>query len=258
MGDTFNLLHFTDPHLFADRAGVMRGVCTLETLNATVDAARSQHWPPDAIVVTGDIAQDESRGAYRLFRECFTGLGVPVYCLPGNHDNVGFMRELLDDPPFQFCGHLEHRHWIVPMLNTHRPGKASGALDDDELQRLTRLLARYPDRHFLVALHHHPVPTGSRWLDTVPLRNADDLFAITNGAEQVRCLLWGHVHQESRERHGRLLMLATPSTCSQFARHSDDFALDTGRPPAYRWLRLSADGSIDTAVSWCGTAPGVA
>ena len=258
MGKTFNLLHFTDPHLFADRDGVMRGVCTLRTLTATVGAARDQHWPPDAILVTGDIAQDETRGAYRLFHETFAGLGVPVYCLPGNHDNVDLMRELLDDPPFQFCGHLARGNWVVTMLSTNRPGKASGRLAETELRRLRMLLERYPDKHFLLALHHHPVPTGSRWLDTVPLRNPEDLFAIVDTTRQVRCLLWGHVHQEQDERRGDLRLLATPSTCSQFSPHSEDFALDSARPPGYRWLQLSGDGGIATAVSWCGTATTVA
>ncbi len=44
-------------------------------------------------------------------------------------------------------------------------------------------------------------------------------------------------------------MMSTPSTCAQFLPNSDDFALDS-RPPGYRWLELSSDGSISTRVLW--------
>jgi Icc protein len=42
-------------------------------------------------------------------------------------------------------------------------------------------------------------------------------------------------------------ILATPSTCSQFKPHSDEFATDE-TPPAWRTLTLHADGSIETRV----------
>ncbi|MGK0418993.1 MAG: Icc protein [Halopseudomonas sp.] len=43
-------------------------------------------------------------------------------------------------------------------------------------------------------------------------------------------------------------MLASPSTCVQFAAHSENFATDE-RAPGYRWLRLFDDGQVETAVS---------
>jgi Icc protein len=60
--------------------------------------------------------------------------------------------------------------------------------------------------------------------------------------------LWGHVHQElERDRNGMLLM-ASPSTCVQFAPGQKNFKLDD-MAPGYRWLRLHPDGRIETAVS---------
>lgn len=247
----FQLLHFTDPHLFADRTGVMRGVCTFDTLSHALARAQQRHWPADAIIVTGDIAQDESREAYQVFKDTFSTLGVPVYCLPGNHDNVIYMQEVLNDPPFQYCGHIDTGAWLIPLLSSHRPGKASGHLAAVELTRLATLLRNNPDKNVLVALHHHPVLSGSRWLDTVTLRNPDELFTAISGHKSVRGLLWGHIHQVFDQRHEQLALLATPSTCSQFLAHSDTFALDEKHPPAYRWLKLYDDGTLATAIEWC-------
>ncbi|MDH3646323.1 MAG: metallophosphoesterase [Gammaproteobacteria bacterium] len=249
----YRLLQFTDPHLFADRAGEMRGVRTLDTLMATISTAQQQHFPADAVLVSGDIAQDESRGAYRLFRECFASLGLPVFCLPGNHDAPAYMQELLTEDPFYYCGSITLGDWLIPMLNTNNPGDAGGMLEKDELDGLSRLLAASRDKNVLICMHHHPISSGSRWLDTVPLRNAAELWAIVEQYSNVRCMLWGHVHQAYESRQNGMLLLATPSTCRQFLPEVHYFALDEDSPPAYRWLDLHPDGTIVSAIKWCGT-----
>jgi len=43
--------------------------------------------------------------------------------------------------------------------------------------------------------------------------------------------------------------MGTPSTCMQFAQDTDEFQVDE-RPPAYRWIELGADGSVETGVEW--------
>ena len=247
----YRLLQFTDPHLFSDRAGEMRGVCTYDTLIATLDEAQEQHWPADAILVTGDIAQDESRGAYGVFREIFNDFGTPVYCIPGNHDSPAYMRELLTEEPFHYCDNLSLGNWLVPMLDTNNPGDAGGILEPHQLTALTDLLVANGDKHVLVCMHHHPISSGSRWLDTVPLRNAAELWMIVEQHPNIRCLLWGHVHQAYESRQNGMLLLATPSTCRQFLPKVDNFALDEESPPAYRWLDLHPDGTIVSAINWC-------
>ena len=50
-----------------------------------------------------------------------------------------------------------------------------------------------------------------------------------------------------KERNGVRLM-ASPSSCIQFAPNSRDFRMDD-QPPGYRWLELAPDGGIETGVS---------
>ena len=50
------------------------------------------------------------------------------------------------------------------------------------------------------------------------------------------------------EQRGDLRLLASPSTCVQFAPGSEEFQVDRSAP-GYRWLRLHADGRLDTGVS---------
>lgn len=246
------LLHITDTHLHASPEGRMRGVCTDETLRAVLDRALGDGDQPDAIVATGDLVQDETRAGYERLRELLSACGLPVYCLPGNHDQLEAMLAVLDEAPFQVCGEARLGSWSLLLLNSHFRGADGGWLAPAELQRVADALARNDANHYLICLHHQVLPMGSRWLDGVGLSNADDLVEILDGHKRVRGVVWGHVHQASDRRRQGVRFLSSPSTCAQFLPNSDDFVLDD-RPPGFRWLNLYANGRIDTKVVWLET-----
>ena len=83
------LTQFTDPHLYGKESECLRGVPTLPALTQAIAHARARDWPPDAVLVTGDLVQDDPAG-YPHFRREFGALGLPVLCLPGNHDEPRF------------------------------------------------------------------------------------------------------------------------------------------------------------------------
>jgi len=243
------ILHITDPHLHARRDARLRGVATDDTLVATLAHALAGARRPDVVLATGDLVQDETRAGYERFRELLGSLDLPVYCLPGNHDDPALMREVLAAAPFQYCGVAERGPWSLVMLNSFAQNDDGGVLAPGEIDLLEWTLARGRSSHYLIALHHQPVPMGSLWLDSVPLRNADEFLAVCDRHSAIRAIVWGHVHQASdRERRG-VRLLSTPSTCAQFRPASDRFAIDT-RPPGYRWIDLHADGSMDTTEVW--------
>jgi 3',5'-cyclic-AMP phosphodiesterase len=246
------LLQLTDLHLYGAAAGALRGVVTWPALEGAIAHALAHRSPWDALLITGDLVQDDPAG-YDRVRVLFGSSDVPVYCIPGNHDEPVAMRAALAEPPFQVGGTALLGGWQLVMLDSYLQGMASGRLSDDELARLDAALASHPDRHALVCLHHHPVRMGSRWLDRVGLENADALFAVLDRHSQVRTLLWGHVHQAYDGRRQGVRLLATPSTCAQFQPGSDGFAIDP-RPPAYRWLDLHDDGRVETGVEWVDEA----
>ena len=227
----------------------MRGVATWDTFQSVVDHIAAQEDRVDAILATGDLVQDETRAGYELFRAALAPLNVPVLAIPGNHDDPAIMRDVLDAAPFRVNGTVNLQSWSLIMLDSFVAGQVSGRLGRAELERLCHELQANNGNHALICLHHHPLPMGSRWLDSVALDNADELLAIVDAAPRVRGVLWGHVHQASdRDRDG-VRMLSTPSTCSQFLPHRDEFALDD-RPPGYRRLELRADGTIETEIVW--------
>jgi len=246
------LVQITDTHLFADAAGRLRNVPSLPALEATLAAAADDIRGADAILATGDLVQDDP-GGYPTFRRAFAALGKPVLCIPGNHDDAPALAAGLSGAPFQVGGHVDFPGWRVVLLDSSVPRRAAGHLAEAELNRLDATLAATPDRHALIALHHHPVAMQSEWLDSVALENADDFFQVLDRHPQVHAIVFGHVHQAFEAVRRRVRILGTPSTCAQFLPRARTFAVDS-LPPAWRTLELHADGRVVTDVAWLSDA----
>lgn len=242
------LLQLTDTHLSGRPGGRVRGVATRATAARCLADAKKRHPDAQALLLTGDLVHDNESG-YRELRKLFAGAGLPVLCLPGNHDEAAVLRRELAGEPFRHSVAERLGAWQVVLLDSTVAGENHGHLAADELGRLDAALAADGARHALVCLHHHPVPHGSRWLDEVMLDNADEFFAVLARHRRVRGVAWGHTHQPFDGERDGLRLMGTPSTCMQFAQASEDFAVDD-RPPAYRWLELGDDGAIATDIEW--------
>jgi 3',5'-cyclic-AMP phosphodiesterase len=241
------ILQITDPHLYGSATGRLRGVETHSSLIAVLDDAFARVPDYAAVLVTGDLVQDDVSG-YLRFRSTFGNLSKPVLCIPGNHDQPEAMRKELNCAPFQICGTHEVDGWQFIMLDSYDPGHVGGRLRAAELARLDAAL-RSSSKHAMVCLHHHPVAMASRWLDTVGLAEPDAFWRVIDSHAHVRAVVWGHVHQEYEGRRGEVRLFGTPSSGAQFLPKSDRYAVDS-RPPAYRRFDLQADGRIDTGVHW--------
>jgi 3',5'-cyclic-AMP phosphodiesterase len=255
-GPDLQLVQITDTHLFGDPAARLRGVASLPALRATLELARTDIAQAEAILLTGDLVQDDATG-YANVREAFAPLGRPVLTIAGNHDLKGPLRAALSAPPFHIDGHHDHGAWRIVMLDSSVEGRAAGELAPAELGRLEAALAGAGGRHVLVCLHHHPVSLDSRWLDQVALQNSRAFFSVIDRHPCVRGIVFGHVHQAHDSLRGDVRILGTPSTCAQFLPGSDRFQVDP-RPPAYRQLVLRANGAIGTRLNWlAGYASGL-
>jgi len=248
------IAQITDTHLYADPHGQLLGLNTRHCLKQVVDLALSTQ-APELVIASGDLAHDGSAQAYRHLHTCFSRLGVPIYCLPGNHDEAVVLRanseggRLLSNRSICIGG------WLLLFLDSTVAGSDGGHLTEKELDELDTALASNPDLPALVCLHHQPVNIGSRWLDTMAVDNPEAFFGIIDRHPQVRAVIWGHVHQTFEQQRNGVRLLSAPSTCIQFLPGSEEFAVDM-IPPGYRWLELYPDGTFKTGVARLRMIPG--
>ena len=246
--EEINLVQLTDMHIAADPDELLAGINTTDTLLDVIDAV-NRHENLDLALLTGDLANDPCVEVYEKLAGILRRVELPAYCLAGNHDDPVLMERLLNRANASTANFLTGGTWAIILLNTHKPGTDGGCLPATELSCLEVALERSRDKHVLVCLHHHPVSIRSPWMDAMALENSEALFQALERHDNVRGLLWGHVHQEfSMTRNGALL-LGSPSTCVQFRPQSAQPGIDA-RPPAYRTLTLAADGAIRTRVHW--------
>lgn len=243
---TLRVLQVTDTHLYADPVGKLLGINTLDSFRRVLQHFRHHHWPLDLMLATGDLVHDASPRGYEVIAGLLAEFDVPVFCLPGNHDKPAVMREHLQAQQVTTATINDHAAWRFVMLDSVIPNEEGGHLRDDELAALDAALAS-TDRHVLVCMHHQPVDVGSAWIDTMTIDNPDPLFAIIDRHPHVRGVLWGHVHQTFDAMRNGVRLMASPSTCVQFAPGSDTFQVDE-EPPGFRLLALLPDGSIFSEV----------
>lgn len=237
----------TDTHLFADVDRQLIGVPTAESLTAVVEKLQKLLPQPDLLLLTGDLSQDGTPKAYDRLQSLLSPLNLPVYWLPGNHDNLEVMEQSLTHPLFLPDKSFQSGGWQFVLLSSLVPGRVYGELAPSTLTWLDYQLQNAPDRPTIVSLHHPPFQVHSDWLDTSILQNPADLFTVLDRHPQVKLVLFGHIHQEFVHERRGVYYLGTPSTSIQFAPESRDFSLDQEKP-GFRLLKLYSDGTWETQV----------
>ena len=241
------ILQITDMHLFEDPNSTLLGVNTEQSFLATLEKAKSESWPPDLIFFTGDISQDSTEAAYTRLIEHISPLNIPCYTLPGNHDIPQILSATLNKPPLFSQAFLHTENWLFAFLDSATPNEEGGTLKDHEVVALEKEIQQHPDKNVLICLHHQVIEVGSEWLDTMLTVNTSSLFDLMKNTPAIKGIIHGHAHQEFESIIGSIPIWGCPSTCFQFAPHSKEFALGN-EAPGYRWLKLTDNGKIETAV----------
>lgn len=242
-----NVLQLTDSHLFAEDEGSLLGVNTAASFKAVLSSILNQEQPIDFIIMTGDISQDYSLGSYQRFARMISVLNVPVFFVPGNHDDGPLMYRVFQDYGVNTHRSLICKNWHFVFLNSEVYGVPHGWIERSELSYLKEKVEQYPYLNTVVVVHHLPLLVNSRWLDTQTMHNQEDFNGFVSRYPNIKLVLSGHVHQEFDRYHNNIRYIATPSTSIQFEPLSQDFALDL-QGPGWRYLQFDNNGTIDSQV----------
>lgn len=234
-------------HLFQDVNTRLLGVNTWDSFSAVLALAQKQHPKPDMMLLTGDLAQDESMQAYQHLTQSLGVYQCPKYGIPGNHDNESYLIEVFHEHHMQGNRQIIIDQWNIILLNTQEVGEVEGLLSDEQLNFLDHCLGEYPEHHTLIFMHHPPVKVGSAWLDRLMLSNAEAFWKVLDPFHHVKGIICGHVHQESFTEKKGIKIYTSPSTCFQFARNQDKFGVEP-LLPGYRMVWIDQNGSFETKV----------
>ncbi len=242
-----SILQISDTHLLAESEDKMLGIATEKYFVRVLEQAFAEQRHYDLVLVTGDLTQTPTVQSYQRIANYLAQSGIPVRCLPGNHDNLSLMQQILNTATLSCRPHAVFEQWQVILLNSQIVGDAGGRLLPQELKFLENCLQQYPEHFAMVATHHHCVPTQSEWMDTMMIENSHEFLELVQRYPQVKVITTGHIHQELDVQTSGFRILGNPSTFFQFTPFSPDFSLDE-TAPGYRQFLLYPDGSLSTEV----------
>ena len=243
------LVQLSDPHIGAGWGGGDPEATLADVVAAVCAVAPA----PDAVVVSGDLADHAQDAEYRRLAELLAPLPAPIHVLAGNHDDREAIRRHFGVPgtgaePVQYS--IELGALRVVALDSTDPGRPGGRLDDERLAWLDAELALAPDTATVVAVHHPPLRSGLPWADAIGLPLADSsAFAVVLARHaQVRRVIAGHVHRSLLAALDGCAVLAAPSTYAQAKLGLDSDVLAFGAEPPGFAVHALVEGELVSHV----------
>ena len=187
------IAHLSDPHLIAD-GGLHYGVVdNVANLRRALDRLAAVRPAPQALVFTGDLADQAAPDAYATLRSIVepaaAEMGAIVVWTMGNHDErAPFAAGLFDsaDDGFQDRVHEVDGLRIVA-LDTSVPGYHHGELRPEQLAWLADVLATPAEHGTLLAMHHPPLPLPMlRAAELIELHDQQALADVIAGTRRAR------------------------------------------------------------------------
>lgn len=215
------LCQISDLHIKTPGALSYRIVDAAAALRACVDHILGLRQRPDAVVVTGDLTDFGRKEEYAHLRELLAPFSMPVYLLPGNHDDREALRAAFPDHAYlrQTSPFIQYAVDVAPLrilaLDTTIPLESGGALDEPRLAWLSARLEEARDRPVVILMHHPPFRTGIGHMDEIGLVDAAPLEAIVRRHPNVERILCGHLHRPIEVRFGGTIASTCPSPAHQ-------------------------------------------
>jgi 3',5'-cyclic AMP phosphodiesterase CpdA len=261
------LAQLTDPHIREPGKLAYGRIETAPYLREAVRTLLRLRQRPAAVVVTGDLTDFGRPAEYAHLARLLQPLDMPVYLLPGNHDNREQLRNGFPqhaylhangsgNAPIHYTAHIGGLRMLA--LDTSVPGQSHGALDEAQLQWLDRELTAGNDEPVIVAMHHPPFRTLIGHMDRIGLlQGADALEDIIARHRNVERIICGHVHRAVDVRFGGTIASIGPSPAHQVCLDlvPDAASAWTLEPPAFR-LHALHDGKVITHLAYIGEFDG--
>ena len=230
------LAQLSDPHIRHGDDAPDRAFAAAVAAVAALDPA------PDAVLVSGDLADTGDPREYARVRELLAPLPMPYHVLPGNHDNVPELEKVFGPAEYAVeVGDLR----LVAIDSTIPGGPGDGRIPVDRIaSHLTN------GKPTIVAMHHAPLVTGVRPMDAlgVPREDREALAELLRRHPEVKRIVTGHLHRTIVGAIGGVPIFTCPGVHLQLALDFTGGEIDSNDDPPGYALHLLLDGEVTSHV----------
>ena len=243
------IVQITDLHITRDIGNIKNNCKQYLTMSNTLKHIKEHYPQVKDIVITGDLSNDYSQESYVVIKDLLKIYAFDIFILPGNHDSLDCIQAICDNQISTKSIDLRPFNILTYNFDTHVPGKINGHLKRTQIDELKNKLNSNASIDKIIIFTHHPVAKiNSKWIDKHICENSDELLELMLSHDNKEFKIFsGHVHQEFDYKKNNIEFFTTPSTCYQFKKQSEDFALEDNLSYGYRVIELH-DNNIKTKV----------
>jgi 3',5'-cyclic AMP phosphodiesterase CpdA len=260
----FLIAQISDMHIKAKGKLSYRVVDTERFLRQAIEHIKNLKQRPDIVVATGDLTDFGKPEEYALLREILGELGLPLYMIPGNHDERANMRAAFPEHAYlrqqeEFIQYaIEDLPIRIVALDTVVPEQSGGLLCEKRLGWLAATLRARQEAPTIILMHHPPFRTLIGHMDGIGLEGASAFKCVLANHPQVKAVLCGHLHRPIETVWRGILMSTSPSPAHQVTL---DLSPDAPscfmmEPPAIRLHAWTADEGWLSHTSYIGRFDG--
>jgi 3',5'-cyclic AMP phosphodiesterase CpdA len=259
---THVIAHISDTHFLGGERPLYGSVDTDANLAIALEQLERSGASPEAIVITGDLADLAEPDAYDRLKAQFEPvaqrMGAQIIWVMGNHDErPPFAKAFFGAETTEPLDRVYHVGGLrIIALDSTVPGYHHGELTDGQLDWLRNELATPAADGTLIALHHPPIPTPIEIMAIIELQEQDRLAAVIRGTD-VRGILAGHLHYSTSGMFAGIPVSVASATCYAIDNSGEPGSLvgrDAGQ--AFNLVHLYEDSVVHTIVPLT-TAPQV-
>jgi len=214
------LIQVTDTHILPPGALLYDSIDSAFHLQQTVQKINLMRPTPDAVLFTGDLVERADNACYTHFIELVAPLKMPVYVIPGNHDNPQLMLKIFAETAYfpasagtyQYA--VENLPFRILALNSHADGTELPEFNERKLDWLKDQLNR-SEKPVLIAMHHPPMITGIELIDMGGCDWYQGIKSVLAESSQVKLVICGHCHIDLCGRIGQIPVYMAPANSHQ-------------------------------------------
>ena len=221
------IAHVSDTHYLGGGRPLYGAVDTDDHLARALEQLERSGRRPEAIVVTGDLADLGEPEAYRRLTSQLgpvaERMGSELVWVMGNHDEREPYSSILfgEEPSVAPQDRVHDIDGLrIISLDSTVPGYHHGELADEQLDWLESVLAIPAAHGTLLALHHPPLPSPVEIMAILELQEQSRLADVLAGTD-VRAILGGHLHYSTSGTFAGIPVSVAAATC---------YTIDTSGP----------------------------
>jgi len=243
------ILQLSDLHLIGENSNSLYGICPYNRLQKALKSIEEWHSDADFIVLTGDLTDDASSGAYTLLEKTIQESSIPIYPILGNHDKrdvfSDYFPEYLTDGFIQYTKKIDNKIFIF--LDTLVEDNPYGELCEVRMKWFADRLEEYRENSIYIFMHHHPIDSGLHEMDNMANFKSSKIFwHLLKRYDNVKHISFGHIHRIMHSFKNGVSLHSTRSTTFQVAYRPDSKAefLTNEENPTYAILESMEDDSL--------------